>query len=338
MDGAGERRGAEGVQRAKALERALGIYGPERKHGVGNRTSRVSVRKQARRRKPLRNPSHIVFPKEGAPYTVVEQFPRDQENLDLVVGRKFVRALSHFKGIQYEGLSRGSEPADLTCRSPDGTVIELQIVEVINQQLRELRHMRSSYRDALLREMGDDLAVFSGCRVSLVDSGNPPYLPTVDSDEGRECVRLLAEHLRKVGAEIHTLEPGKIRSRKTKTVDPERRVSVLVERFVPVGGSGPFEFLWTGGGPGFRTDVPRGLLPAAVQSKIDKRYAKPSSARFVLLAYSVDTDLMRCDPDIAESHRLLDTSSHPFDEVWFLSPYAHEELGALWHIWPNKCR
>jgi hypothetical protein len=132
------------------------------------------------------------------------------------------------------------------------------------------------------------------------------------------------------------LEPKKIRSRKALTRDPERTVSVVVERFVPAGESVPFDFHWTGGGPSYRTDVPRRLLPAAVQSKIDKRYTKPASARFWLLAYSVDSLLSEDDPDIAESQRLLETSPHLFDELWFLYLYAEEELGALVYIWPTK--
>jgi hypothetical protein len=94
--------------------------------------------------------------------------------------------------------------------------------------------------------------------------------------------------------------------------------------------------LWTGGGPSYRTDLARALLPAAVQSKIDKRYAKPASAKFWMLAYSVDTLLSKDDPDIVESRRLLETSTHPFDDVWFLYPYAEKDLGALVHVWPAR--
>ena len=286
--------------------------------------------------KPPRNPSHIVFPKKGPPYPVVEELPREQEDLEFAVGRKFIGALRQFEGIHLGRLTRGPEPADLACRSPSGTAIQLQIVEVIDQQLRELRHMRSSFRDALVQTLGDDLRLFSGCRVSLVDSGDPPYLPSVQSNGGRECLRSLAEQIRNVGADIHTLEVRKIRSRKIRTANPERTASVLVERFVAAAESVPFDFWWTGGGPSFRTDIPRGLLPVAVQSKINKLYTKPTSAKFWLLAYSVDSHLGEDDPDIAESQRLLETSRHPFDEVWFLHPYAEKELGALVHVWPTK--
>ena len=115
---------------------------------------------------------------------------------------------------------------------------------------------------------------------------------------------------------------------------PERSVGVMVQRFAAAGEAIPFEFRWTGGGPSYRTDLPRGLLPTAVQAKIDKRYAKPASANFWLLAYLVDTQLNKEDPDVAESQRLLETSPHPFDEVWFFYAYAGRHSGALVHVWP----
>ena len=288
---------------------------------------------RAAARKPLRNPSHIVLPKKGAPYLVVEQLPRQQEDLELALGRKFIAALSHFNGIQFVDLTRGSEPADLACRFPDGTAVELQIVEVVDQQLRELQHMRSTYRDALVETLGADLRRFSGCQVLLVDSGEPPYLPDVTSKKGRECLRLLALHIQDVGADIHTLQPEETRLQETRTRDPERDVAVVVERFEPSGESIPFAFDWTGAGPSYRRDVSRDLLPAAIRSKISKRYAKPESARFWLLTYSVDSLLGEGDPDIAESQRLLEALGHPFDEVWFLYPYADRELGMLVHVW-----
>jgi hypothetical protein len=294
------------------------------------------VSERARPQKPLRNPFHIAFPKTGAPYPVVEQLPREQEGLELSLGRKFLGALGHFNGIKLDELTRGAEPADLACRSPDGIAIGVQIVEVIDQERRELRHMRSTYRDAVVEMLVDDLRLFSGCQVSLVDSADSPYLPGVNSRNGRECLRLLAEDIRNVAAEIQTLEPDNILSRKIRTINPEPEIAVVVERFSPAGESIPFRLAWTGSGPWYRSDVGRGLLPAAIRSKIDKRYTKPASAKFWLLAYSVDSLLVEHDPDIASSQRLLETSRHPFDEVWFLYPYADRELGALVHVWPTN--
>jgi hypothetical protein len=285
-------------------------------------------------KKPVRNTSHIVFPKAGPVRRVVEEFPREQEDLEFTVGRKFLGALQHFEGVQFRDLCSGSEPADLMCRSPDGQDVGLQIVEVINQELRQLQDMRSSYRDALVQALGEELLLFKGCRVSLVDSGDPPYLPQVTSTDGQACLRVLAEHVRKVAKDIQTLKVGKIRSRSTKTLNPERKVGVLVERILPAGEPVRLEFSWTGGGPSYRTDISRGLLSQAVQSKIAKRYAKPAVGKFVLLAYSIDTLLQDEDPDVSESRRILESSQHPFDDAWFIYPYADKELGALVHIWP----
>lgn len=284
--------------------------------------------------KPIRNPTHLVFPKAGPVRREVEELPRKQEDLEFTVGRKFLGALQHFKGVQFHDLCRGSEPADLMCQSPDGYPVGLQIIEVINQDLRQLQHMRSSYREALVQTLGEELLLFNGCRVSLVDSGDPPYLPQVTSTDGQACLRVLAEHVQKIAKDIHTLEVGKMRSHRAKTLSPEREVSVLVERILPAGEPVRLAFSWTGGGPSYRTDISRGLLTQAVRSKIAKRYAKPAIGKFVLLAYSIDTLLQDDDPDVAESRRILEASQHPFDDAWFIYPYVDEELGALVHIWP----
>jgi hypothetical protein len=285
-------------------------------------------------KKPVRNPSHIVFPKTGPVRRVVEELSREQGELEFTVGRKFLGALQHFEGVQFDDLYRGSEPADLLCKSPNGHTIGLQIVEVINQQLRQLQVMRSSYRDELVETLGEELLLFNGCGVSLVDSGDPPYLPRVTSMAGQACLQVLAEHVRQVAKEIQTLEVGKIRSRRTKTLNPEREVSVLIERILAPGEPIRLEFSWTGAGPSYRTDVSRGLLSQAIQSKVAKRYAKPAVGKFFLLAHSIDTLLQDDDPDVRESRRILESSQHPFDDAWFIYPYVDKELGALVHIWP----
>jgi len=265
---------------------------------------------------------------------VVEEFPREKEDLELTVGRKFIGALQHFEGIQLQDLCRGSEPADLVCRSTVGESVGLQVVEVVDQQVQHLQLMRLSYRAALVEALGEDLLRFNGCRVSIVDSGEPPYLPKVNTREGQMCLRLLAEHVRRVAIDVHTLQVGKMRLCGTKTQDPKRKVSVLVERLLVPGDPVRLELSWTGGGPSYRTDASRGILSQAVRSKIEKHYSKPESEKFVLLAYSIDTLLRSDDPDVRESQQILEATEHPFDDVWYFYPYAEKILGALIHVWP----
>ena len=83
-------------------------------------------------KKPVRNPAHIVLSKGRPARRVVEELPREQEALEFTVGRKFLGAFQRFEGVQFHDLQRGSEPADLMCKSSSGHTVGLQIVEVIH--------------------------------------------------------------------------------------------------------------------------------------------------------------------------------------------------------------
>ena len=75
-------------------------------------------------------------------------------------------------------------------------------------------------------------------------------------------------------------------------------------------------------------------VPSVVaRAVLDKHYAKPGE-RFVLLVYSLDTLRMSDHPDLVEACRLLADRTHPFDEVWYLYPYAEKDLGHLVPLFP----
>lgn len=287
-------------------------------------------------KKPSRNPWHIVFPKKGAVRRVVEEFPREQEDLELSVGRKFVAALQHFEGVDLRDLCRGSEPADLVCKATNGSVVGVQVVEVVDQQLIELQTMRSSYRDALVNAMGKELLLFNGCRVSLIDSGDPPYLPSAGSGEGQVCILQLSDDVRRAATDASTLQVGKMRLHELRIGTVERRVGILIERIALPSDPPRLELSWSGVGPSYRAGKSRGILARAVGAKVSKNYAKPADQSFMLLTYSVDT-LFRCDdPDMKEAQSLLDDQNHPFDDAWYFFPYAEQNLGHLVHIWPRE--
>jgi hypothetical protein len=160
-------------------------------------------------------------------------------------------------------------------------------------------------------------------------------LPKVNSGAGQACLRYLAQFLRSVAKDVHTLQVGKIRNRWATTPRPERKIWVAVERRLPPGEPVRLELHWEGGGPGQRTDVSRGLLTEAVRLKVSKCYAKPTTAKFLLLAYSIDTILDQYDPDVTEARQLLDTTKHPFDEVWYIFPVAQKAFCPLIKVWPG---
>ena len=290
---------------------------------------------RTRPKKPARNPAHIAFPKSGAPRFVEEHMPREQEPLEAALGAKFQGSLERLHGIVLTPRQERSEPADLSYDLPDGTALDLQVVEVVDRNLRAVTDMRTSYAAAAQVSLGDRLQIFSGCQLTLVDSGEPPYLPPAHSEKGQCCLAQLVSHIETVGSEVSSLQVGHERLWATVVGEADRSVALVVERFAPTGdGPGP-ELHWSGAGPSYPTKSSRGFLTAAIRAKVNKRYAKPDSAQFWLLAYSIDVLILPGDPDIGEARQELERSNHPFDVVWFLYPYANQTGGSLVRVWPS---
>jgi hypothetical protein len=193
--------------------------------------------------------------------------------------------------------------------------------------------MRSSYAAAIEAQHQSVLSTFRGCSVTVVDPGDPPYLPPVATTAGRTCLLELVRGLEVIGSEIASLQVRKTRSRRLRIGSHKRDVHVVCERFVSGEGDAPFSFRWSGGGPAYRTDQPRGMLSGAVENKISKRYTKPPGV-FWLLAYSTDTLLMQDDPDVLRARQVLAAGAQVFDGAWFLYPYNNVDLGQLLKIWP----
>lgn len=286
-----------------------------------------------RPKKPARNPSHLVFPKAGPVRFVEEQLPRNQESLEFSLGEKFQGAMQAFHETSLVVSADRVEPADLRYTAVNGDHIDVQVVEVVDLRLRQLLRMRTSYVAAIHESPENGLSRYGGCWATLVDSAEPPYLPDPRTVEGQKCLHQLLDHIASVGESLGSLDVGRIRSRKTLVGSTGRSVALIVERLAPSSASTQFTLQWTGGGPPYRSDVSRGYLTAAVRSKIAKHYAKPASAQFWLLAYSIDVLLAKEDPDLLECRALLSTEDHPFDKVWYLYPYAAQKLGHLLSVW-----
>jgi hypothetical protein len=288
--------------------------------------------------KPDRPLVGIMFPEYGRPHRIIEHMPRTQDELELAVGEKFIGSLAQFYGRKYSdlrsGAGHGDLCGDLLSHDEQGLLIKIQVVEVINQNIRKLREMRKDYREYIIANHGTIFEALRGCTVKLVDDGNPPYLPNIKTQDGRDCASQLVEWLSDLGKDIKSLECKKIHRRKITLVPHQREVSVKIERLYPFDNNAKFYFKWSGSGPSWRADKPRNLLPTAIENKINKHYSKPEEP-FWLLAYSIDTWYYEeGDPDIQKSVTLLNETEHPFDEVWYFNPCVNINLGSIIHIWP----
>jgi hypothetical protein len=286
-------------------------------------------------RKPARNPTHIAYSDSGQVRKEIEELPREKENLEFTIVKKFLGALKYFKGIQYTELQQGSEPADLICKSTDGQTINIQVTEVFDPKLTKLQQMRSTYTIKLKELLGDEELLY-GCRVILEYSGPPPYLPPIKSMDGKARLSSLEDFIRIVAQEVSSLGVREWIFRDTKNLLPECEVGIFVERMHPIGELVRPEVIWTGANPPYRVDISRGLLTRSVQKKVDKLYSKPSEGLFLLLAYSIYSLLDENDPDVLETSQLLATEQHPFDDVWFIFPYVDKELGFIFRIWQRE--
>jgi hypothetical protein len=286
-------------------------------------------------KKPPRFPSHLVFPKKGPVRPVTEALPRSQRELELAIGHKFLGALRHFHNVRFGNLSYGVEPADLHAVDDRGIQVHIQIVEAVNSCLIQLTEMRKTYLSALRDDSEQIFDQFSGCSVKIVDTGDPPYLPNINTRIGQQVYTQIRQKIVEIGESIGDLPVGRLTHRQMQVIEPFRSLSLLITRYEEPSTVERFVLDWSGAGPSYQIDLPRDILPAAVRSKL-KKHNTPTEGRFILLVYSIDTLFTEDDPDIGESHRLLSTKPHPFDEAWYLYPYAEHELGHLIQLLPRE--
>jgi len=273
-----------------------------------------------------------MFPKQGRVRYNIEALPRTQKELELVIGRKFVRAMAHFHQVNLDEVEPVEGEGDLVTRRDDGTTITIQMAEAVDQITRRIRDQRETYVAVLLSEYPEVVDLFSGCRVTIVDNGSEPLMPRVGSKQGLRDMRDLVAKLRGIGESLQTLQVGKIRVRKL-LLDPSKiELRVMCERIVEIGDGLPSQITWTGG---YITQEShrRTLIANVVEDKIRRGYTKPEG-EYWLVVYSSDIIPRATDAEIVEATSRLKGMVHPFDQAWFIFPYPNWDLGHIVRLWP----
>jgi len=292
-----------------------------------------TVKKKTNPLKPSRTLATVVFPKKGKVYKNIEALPRTQKELELAIGQKFVKSLFHFHQIDLEEVRPIEAEGDLTTKRDDGKLITIQMTEVVDQGMRQIRDQRDSYRELLLTKHHDIADLFDGCRVSIVDSGTIPLLPKPNSKKGLQIVSDLAIELRRIGELISTLQVGKIRTRKIFLGPRNVELGIICERIVEKDQGLSSQFIWSGSYL-INQDLRQNLIANVVLEKIKMGYIKPKG-EFWLVIYSLDITPMPNDIEIIEATRRLQETIHPFDQVWFIYPYPNLDLGHIVNLWQH---
>ncbi len=285
-------------------------------------------------RKPDRPIGAIIFPKSGPVRRELEHLPREQKPLELIIGQKFVGAITHFGHGILTDLRLGDEPADLLCTDASGHPVSIQVAEIVDEFGVKLNAHRDIYVRALKESCADMLAMLSGCALEILDDGTEDFFPPLNRPEGQAMFKELASHIATLAQEIDTLGVKKLRHRKCTIGASRTTVSFSCQRHMEAAPETGFTIRW-GRQRVFKAEERNALLSDTIRNKIRKSYTPPNH-EFWLLVYTTDMLFAADDASIGIAAALLDCSSHPFEKVWFFFPYHDRDFSQVVRVWARS--
>lgn len=285
-----------------------------------------------RPRKPVPPLGHIVFPKAGPVRKVVEPLSDMQEDLETAVVQKFVGALKYFEGRTLTGLKKSDPWPDFTAR--EGTTNwAIELTELLEPKHAALYQLQQSYRAAIVDRLGGIPKFLDGIDVLIDDNYQQPPFPAAHTPQGDKIVSTIVNELNILSDDLAKLSVERILIRDmVGKQDAVPRLRLSCFRFASANRPGRIHF--SGTFPIAIDDV-RHLLQRTILSKLEKHYQSWEGHRFLLLIYelrmiSVETGGVA----LAYAQNVLRSHDHPFNEVWYLYPYAEQDLGHLVRVWP----
>ncbi|MFH1929783.1 MAG: hypothetical protein ABIK79_16690 [Chloroflexota bacterium] len=284
-------------------------------------------------RKPTQPLGHIVLPKKGRPYKVIEVLPDVNEDIEETIVKKFIGALQRFEGRYLSTCTRGDPWPDFEAHEGDKRV-GIEITQVIDIEHAKYRSVQEDYWERVLDLISDILPRLSGLHITLDDGyQNPPY-PPLRTKQGRELALSIANYLRRVVDHLERIPPGRLFRYRWQGGSGACVVGAFGQRLTPPEPAQHVVIKFFGS---FPQDVQakNRLLSDTIQRKMDLHYAEYSEGKLWLLAYEVGSLSVGPppSPSIQQARDLLGRNS-AFDEVWYMFPYAQEDIGAIFRVWP----
>ncbi len=288
--------------------------------------------KSKKPRKPSSPLGHIVFPKKGRPYPVIETLPDSADDLETVIVEKFTGALKHFEKRELSNLQRGDLWPDFKCKERD-EIVGVEVVEVVNREHAGKRHIQEQYA-ARIRELIDDIYPrLAGLRIDLIDGDQQPPYPSLATKAGWLLAHFIADNLKAEVEKFEQLQRLGIRRWQKGPNLPE--AGAFITRIAPRESGSAAVLRFQGTFPE-SLSVGESLLKNAIEGKLSKNYPRFSEGKLWLLAYEVFGVSVGPKPSKALdlARQLLQSRQHPFDEVWYIWPYAEKTLGHIEKVWP----
>lgn len=285
-------------------------------------------------RKPSQPLGHIVFPKHGRPHHVVETLPESKEDLEAAVVGKFIGALWHFEGRVLAPPTHTGQWPDFETQE-ENVRVGIEVVEVVNVEHARKRHLQEQYRSRVVELVAKTLPRLRGLWIRLHDGYQDPPYPPIRSRAGKQLAQSIADSLHSVVDELEKMALGRLRVYKWQERATTPSSGAIVKRFAPRDAGVAAIISYLGSFP-VSVTITESLLSRAIEGKLEKSYPSYSGGRLWLLAYEVGYPSVHPKPSAsaAIAKSLLQQGAHPFDEVWYIFPYAHKDLGSIERVWP----
>lgn len=286
-------------------------------------------------RKPFATLGHATFRGRGKGWQLVQELlPREKIHLEHRVCKKFVGAIRRTGRKLTDPWPTPDGPHDCVCRE-DGVDVEIQLTEAAIPRVSAVETQREQYTAGIRSEITHLAPSLTGLQFQLELGDGISRLPRPGTPSGRKIIASFADALDNTRVGLNALAVNHFLTR--RWIVRDSKCGYVAIRFAPPS-SGAGATVRTAGGITMLGDEMEESLPEAIARKIAKRYTKPSTAKLWLVAYHVHCGLAYNDQKPYEkSHRLLEQSGHPFDEVWYFVPLAGEADGCHpVQIWPNR--
>ncbi len=283
--------------------------------------------------KPNRPTRHLVIPPSGLPYACVEELPRDKEELEFVIGTKFLGTLIKM-GESYHDLCKAPEEAsytDLTCKDVHGNQVDIQVTEIVDNYKLSLQIMRESYKEAIQEEAKDLLAKFQDFYLWISDPSIEGYLPDINKKDGQRCKIEIIQALSELSNEIESKKKGEMITLDILVGKKKKALNIACCRHNDKTLPKEWLFQWSAtyvGSPEHAI-----CLTQTIAKKMIKSYSKPKN-EFWLLVYNTDMPLDKGYKDFNYARDVLKKARHHFDKVWYFYPIANEDGGEVVKVWP----
>jgi hypothetical protein len=279
--------------------------------------------------KPQRPFISLAFSPKGKVTRRVETLPSRTEDIELTVVRKLMAVLSERKLVDVESIRKAaSEPADVEVTVAGGSVIEVQVAEIVDRVSAQHKSVTDAYVAALVGQHSGLLQQFAGRVITVVTEMNAPALPRVETEPGNASLQAILDILTTEAPIVRDLPFGKWRTRKVFAANQELWLIFDVARDE----SAAAQLHWQ---PSIRSNVRTNFAAETIAGKLAKHYSKPTN-RFWLVVFGTDTmPPLESSDDFSAAQSLLGSVEHPFDEVWYIWPLADQDAGAVIQLWPR---